>query len=170
MTLRWIGAILIIAGCGGVGFGMALNYKRETACLRQLLQVLEMFCCELEYRLTPLPELFRKAGNTATGALSNVLKNVAIELENQIAPNAAYCMASALKNAKDLPAKAVFALTDLGQSLGEYDLDGQLKGIAAVQTSCRSQLEEMESNRSSRIRTYQTLALCAGAALAILFL
>ena len=24
MNLQWIGAILIIAGCGGIGFGMAL--------------------------------------------------------------------------------------------------------------------------------------------------
>jgi stage III sporulation protein AB len=170
MNLQWIGAVLIIAGCGGVGFGMALNYKREALCLRQLLQVLEMFSCELEYRLTPLPELFRKASNTATGTLSKVLQNVAMELENQIAPNAAYCMISALKGAKDLPAKAVFALTDLGSSLGEYDLDGQLAGIASVQATCRTQLDEMESNRTQRIRSYQTLALCAGAALAILLL
>jgi stage III sporulation protein AB len=60
MTVRWIGAILIVAGCGGVGFGMALHYKREESTLRQLLKILEMFCCELEYRMTPLPELFMK--------------------------------------------------------------------------------------------------------------
>lgn len=170
MNLQWIGAVLIIAGCGGVGFGMALNYKQEALCLRQLLQVLEMFSCELEYRLTTLPVLFRIAANTASGALARVLSAVAQELESQIAPDAACCMTAALRNAKDLPAKAVFALDDLGRSLGEYDLDGQLKGIAAVTASCREQLEEMECNRTQRIRSYQTLALCAGAALAILLL
>ena len=170
MNLHWIGAILIIAGCGGVGFGMALNYKREENTLRQLIRVMDMFCCELEYRMSPLPELFRKASNTATGQLSKLFACVAQELENQVAPDAAYCMASALRRSRDLPGKILFALTDLSRSLGQYDLDGQLQGIKAVQDSCSRQLNELESNRSQRIRSYQTLGLCAGAALAILFL
>ena len=170
MSLHWIGAVLIVAGCGGVGFGMALNYKREENSLRQLIRVMDMFCCELEYRVTPLPELFRKAANTATGHLAKLFANVAQELENQVAPDATYCMASALRRSRELPGRILFALTDLGRSLGEYDLDGQLQGIKAVQASCTRQLGELESNRTQRIRSYQTLGLCAGAALAILFL
>jgi stage III sporulation protein AB len=170
MNLQWIGAILIIAGCGGIGFGMALSYKREENTLRQLIRVMDMFCCDLEYRMTPLPELFCKAANTATGQLSKLFSNVAQELENQVAPDAAYCMASALRKTRELPGKVLFALTDLGRSLGQYDLPGQLQGIKAVQASCVRQLEDMENNRTQRIRSYQTLGLCAGAALAILFL
>lgn len=170
MNLHWIGAILIIAGCGGVGFGMVLNYKREEGALRQLIDVLDMFRCELEYRMTPLPELFRKAANIATGQLSKLFACVSQELESQVAPDAAYCMASALRKSRDLPGKTMFALTDLGRSLGQYDLHGQLQGVDSVQASCRRQLEELESNRTQRIRSYQTLGLCAGAALAILFM
>ncbi|MBO5322667.1 MAG: stage III sporulation protein AB [Oscillospiraceae bacterium] len=170
MNLHWLGAILIIAGCGGIGFGMALNYKREENTLRQLIRIMDMFCCDLEYRMTPLPELFRKAANASTGQLANLFANVSKELENQIAPDAAYCMASALHRSRELPGKVLFALTDLSRSLGEYDLDGQLQGIKAVQASCNRQLEDLENNRTQRIRSYQTLGLCAGAALAILFL
>ena len=170
MNLQWIGAILIIAGCGGIGFGMALSYKREENTLRQLIRVMDMFCCDLEYRMTPLPELFRKAANTATGQLSKLFSIVAQELENQVAPDAAYCMASALRKTRELPGKVLFTLTDLGRSLGQYDLPGQLQGIKAVQASCVRQLDDMENNRTQRIRSYQTLGLCAGAALAILFL
>ena len=170
MNLHWIGAILIIAGCGGIGFGMALNYKREENTLRQLIQIMDLFCCELEYRMTPLPELFRKASCVATGQLSKWLTNVTQELESQIAPDAACCMNSALRENRDLPAKVLFALTDLSRSLGEYDLAGQLRGIHSVQASCSRQLEDLENNRTQRIRSYQTLGLCAGAALAILFI
>ena len=170
MNLQWIGAILIIAGCGGVGFGMALNYKREENTLRQLIRVMDMFCCDLEYRMTPLPELFRKASHTATGHLAKLFENVAGELERQIAPDAACCMLSALHRTRDLSGKVIFALTDLARSLGQYDLSGQLQGIKSVQVSCCRQLEELENNRTQRIRSYQTLGLCAGAALVILFL
>ena len=170
MNLHWIGAILIIAGCGGVGFSMALHYKREENTLQQLIRVMDMFCCDLECRMTPLPELFRKASHAVSGHLSKLMEMVALELENQVAPDAAYCMASALRKCHELPGKIVFALTDLGRSLGEYDLQGQVQGIKLVQNTCMRQLEDLANNRTQRIRSYQTLGLCAGAALAILFL
>lgn len=170
MTLQWIGASLIIAGCGGVGFGMALNYKREEIALRQLIQVLDLFCCELEYRMTPLPELFAKAAKTASGSLSKFFGSLSFQLQQQVVPDAASCMQRLLTQSRDLCTSVVFPLNDLSRTIGEYDLGGQITGIQAVQDSCRRKLEEMEANRSQRIRSYQTLGLCAGVALAILFL
>jgi hypothetical protein len=61
-------------------------------------------------------------------------------------------------------------LRELGQSLGRFDLNGQLLGIAAVRNTCRSKLQQFEKNKEVRLRSYQTLGLCAGAALAILFI
>ena len=170
MNLKWIGAIMIIAGCGGVGFNMALHHKKEESALRQIIRVMDMFCNELEYRLTPLPELFQLAAKVANGPVSRAFSVTASELEKQNEPNAAGCMSSALKQINDLPGKAAFALTDISRSLGEYDLSGQLQGIRAARESCQRQLNELESNRTQRLRSYQTLGLCAGAALAILFL
>ena len=58
----------------------------------------------------------------------------------------------------------------LGASLGRFDLQGQLQGIESVRAQCRKDLAELEDNRDQRLRSYQTLGLCAGCALAILFL
>ena len=55
MNYRWIGAVLVIAGCGGFGFSIAAGYKREESTLRQLIQALNTMEWELSYRLTPLP-------------------------------------------------------------------------------------------------------------------
>ncbi len=170
MNLQWMGAILIIAGCGGVGFGMALNYKREEAALGKLIKALEFMRCELEYRLTPLPELCRKAADYSLGSVSTVFLGLAKELETQIAPDAACCMTAVLKKTKELPKKAAAAMEELGKSLGQFDLQGQVRGIASVQRLCENELEELAANRSNRIRSYQTLGLCAGAALVILFI
>ena len=57
----------------------------------------------------------------------------------------------------------------MGSSLGRFDLDGQLLGLEAVRVYCQEQLSEMSKDRDVRLRSYQTLGLCAGAALAILF-
>ena len=53
--------------------------------------------------------------------------------------------------------------------MGRYDLEGQLQGIQTVKMECHGYLDELERHRAERLRSYQTLGLCAGAALVIIF-
>lgn len=169
MYIKWIGAVLIVAGCGSCGFLMAQNYKREERYLRQLHRILETMEWELSCRRTPLPQLLRSAAGTAQGELKKLLLELAGELELQIVPDAACCTAVVLDKFTRLPKSAMAVLTLLGQSLGRFDLEGQLGELASVKAECSRLLEEHCAGRESRIRNYQTLGLCAGAALAILF-
>lgn len=170
MNLKFIGAAFIIAGCGGVGFSMAATHRREEKALRQLIRALDYMGCELQYRLTPLPELCRCAASESGGAVSQALLYLAVELESQVAPDAASCMNVALSRTRGLPQRARKNLQLLGSSLGKFDLQGQLTGLEAARKQCRRELEELSRDRDVRLRSYQTLGLCAGSALAILFL
>ena len=170
MMLKIIGALLIVTGCGSVGFSMAAAYRREEAALQQLISALDYMGCELQYRLTPLPELCRSAAKGISGPVSNVLHNLARELESQIAPDAATCMHAALSATKKLPGKVKENLRQLGVSLGRFDLHGQLSGLETIRSRCRRELDMLSEDRSQRLRSYQTLGLCVGSALAILFL
>lgn len=170
MNYKWIGAILIVLSCGGFGICLASGHRREETALRQLVSALDYMECELQFRLTPLPDLCRQAGSEGKGVVREVLLKLASELEAQVAPDVASCMRTALSSAGDVPARTKDALTMMGQSLGRFDLPGQLKGLDAVRSSCRRELEELTNNRDVRLRSYQTLGFCAGAALAILFI
>lgn len=169
MNAKWIGAILVIAGCGGFGFSMAANHKRQEKMLCQLIRILRYMECELQYRLTPLPDLCRQAGKEARGALRDVFLNLSRELDWQVSPDACSCMSAAIKKTNDLPVNLRKLLLQLGHTLGRFDLPGQLRGLQAVTVSCEDELKKLENNRDVRLRSYQTLGLCAGAALAILF-
>ena len=79
-------------------------------------------------------------------------------------------MTAALSKAKDIPRTTKGILECFGRSLGRFDLEGQLKGLEAARQECRRHLVQLSNNRDSRIRSYQTLGLCAGAAMAILFI
>lgn len=169
MTGKLVGAILVICACGGMGFAIAAASKREEYALRQLLSALDYMECELQYNLTPLPELCRQAGREVHGPVQKVLTLLASELESQIAPDVHSCMNSALAICQDMPKRVEQAFEIMGSSLGRFDIEGQVKGLESVRSHCRRELEGLEQNRDTRLRSYQTLGLCAGAALAILF-
>lgn len=169
MTIKWIGAILIISGCGGCGFLMASAYRAEERTLEALCRALEYMSCELSYHMTPLPQLCRNTAQSVTGKTNAVFLSLAQELEQQVAPDAVSCM-RAVQATINLPDSAQDILTQLGNCLGCFDLSGQIRGIESCLKNAQSKLRYLNDHRQNRIRSYQTLGLCAGAALAILFL
>ncbi len=169
MSLKLIGSILIIVGCGGFGFAMTAAYKREETALRQLIGALDYMQCELQYRMTPLPDLCRQAGLEHSNPIGSVLRKLSDKLENHISPDVSSCMESVLSQHQNLPKRVVHAFELMGSTMGRFDAAGQIRGLEAVRAFCRGELDEMAHNRDNRLRSYQTLGLCTGAALAILF-
>ena len=170
MIIKIVGALLIICGCGSVGLLHILSLKREEAALRQLIGALDFMGCELQYRLTPLPQLCRLCAAEAREPISDVLLQLAIELEQNSIPTVSGCTAAVLRKSGKLPPVTQKMMLHLGACLGRFDAVGQLRGIENTRTMCRQALEELTENKSARHREYQTLAICVGAALAILFM
>ena len=170
MYLKWFGVFFIVAGCGGVGFMMAYHARREIRMLHQLISAMEYMSCELSYRLTPLPELVRKAGSLQDGLIRRAFHAFADELDSQISPDAASCMESAIAKCTDLPQSIAAYMGQIGKNLGIFDLEGQQKSIASLKEECFIAIRELEDNKIMRTRGYQTLGLCAGAALAVLLI
>lgn len=160
---------MIVLSCAFFGFAKASGHRREENDLRALLAALDYMQCELQYRLTPLPDLCRQAGGQVKGRIGKILTDLSSELERQISPDVQSCVLAALTCSRETGKAAREAFELLGSSLGRFDVDGQIRGLEAVRSFCRKELEALSYNRDSRLRSYQTLGLCAGAALAILF-
>ncbi len=167
--IKWIGAVLIVAGCGGMGFIRACAYRMEERMLEELGMALEYMSCELSYQMTPLPQLCRKTANLLRGRLKPVFLSMAEELDRQVAPDAPSCMGAVLAG-EQLPDSVRKILARLGSGMGCFDLPGQIRGIEGCAEQTQSVRRELADHRQDRIRSYQTLGICAGAALAILLL
>lgn len=170
MMLRWIGACLVILGCGGFGVMIAASFRKELTSLKKLIAALDFMECELQYRMSALPDLCRQTAANCDGVLRQIFSSLAAELEDQISPNVQQCMKSVLSKTKDVPTQTAEALLQLGNSLGRFDLQGQLKELESARQECRVKLNKLSGNADVRIRSYQTLGICAGAALAILLM
>ena len=170
MDYKWIGAVLIVAGCGGFGFSLSAEHRREEKSLRKLIALLDFMACELQYRMTPLPELCTAAAGEVSGPLRQVFLKLSEILEASVSEDVAGAMDDALQSAGELPVKTRDNLLVLGRSMGRFDLTGQLSALESVRAGCRRDLEGFTANRDIRLRNYQTLGLCAGAAMAIILI
>ena len=170
MTLKWIGAMLILTACCVFVFMVTANHKKEIQGMKSLISALDYMECELQYRMCALPDLCRKTAYETDGILRKVFTALANELEDQISPDVRQCMHSVLAGTKDIPTQTLHSLQLLGDSLGRFNLEGQLKGLEAVRQECRGILSKLMGNTETRIRSYQTLGLCAGAAIIILLI
>ena len=170
MGYKWIGAILIMASCSGCGFAIAAGKRREEQLLYQLIGILQFLEADLQYRLTSLPELCRLAAGETRGVLRTVFLNLYRELKWQKLPDAGSCMYAAIQRSGEIPPKVRRLLVQLGHTLGRFDLPGQLQGIQSVRKRSEETLDAIRKNRDERLRSYQTLGICAGAALAIILI
>lgn len=168
MYIKMMGAVFVIVGCGGYGILKAMAHRREVNALHQLIQAMDAMICELEYRLTPLPELCRFGAAQVTGPVCSLLKSLGKTLDEQVSPDVGLCTIAALKETPAIPGYAANQILALGQTLGRFDLPGQLTSLERCKQSCMGQLEILEHQQSQRLRGYQTLGFCAGVALAIL--
>ena len=168
MIWKFIGSIFVIASCAGFGFVAASEHYREVKTLKMLIDCLNYMEWELQYRMTHLPDLCKQITNRFTGVLKSIFTDLTKQLEMHSEPDVQRCMERILSSRKDVPSYTKNALYYLGRTLGKFDLDGQIKGIHSVREECNQNLEQLQENQSIRMRSYKTLGLCAGAAMAIL--
>ena len=170
MMHKFIGAFLIMISCGCFGFLFAARYKKEERSLRQLVAAIEYMSCELSYKHTALPELCQKAGAISSGVVKGVFEELCREFSLNLTCDVMLCMKNALKRVKDIPPLTADAFVQMSYSLGRFNIDGQLKSLESAKAECNRYLKTIMENQPNRIRSYQTLGLCAGAAIVILFI
>ena len=168
MTIRVLGAGLLMAGCWGFGWSISASHRAEVRMLRQLLAATQEMEWELRYRLTTVPALCRLAAGKTGGPVQDIFRELGQALDSCAVSEVSGCM-NGLLSKSPVPRRVNQCLKELGETLGRFDLESQLLGLQALSHRCRELLGETEANAAERMRTYQTLALCAGAALVILF-
>ena len=170
VTIRIIGAVLILLGCGSYGFTIAANAGKEIYCLRNLIIAIEYMLCDIAYQSTALPELFKNASKATKGIINRWLSLCAKVLDNRASPSVSACMNTALEHYKDMPPKTRKLIEAMGKRMGHFDVDGQAQMLLSLRREAEQQLKLCEEGHVVRSRSCKTLAICAGAAIVILLI
>lgn len=169
MSYKLIGIVCVIVACGGAGFMMAGQYISQIRMLADMIIVLDYMESEIQYRCTPLTPLCRQAAEQVGGKIHQIFLMLADELEAQISPSVEICMTNTINKLGLHQCVIREILTSLSCNLGKFDILGQVRALENTRNLCSEKLKQLQMQSQSRVRSYQTLGLCAGAAIAILF-
>lgn len=172
MQIKLVGAVLIFAVCSGFGFYLAEKDRQDVKCLRYLLYSLDYMGNELQYHMTPLPQLLRQtAAQCHHKSLSHIFLQFSHQLEDKYCGDFSECTNSVMRQCKyPLPGKSYRILNELCRTMGRFDLEGQINSIMSVKASCLNEYDALRTDLTTRTRNYRTLGICAGAAIVILFI
>lgn len=164
--MRVAGMIFIVLSAGSVGFQMASNLKKRCMLMQQILISLQVMKNEIVVCRTPLPRVFALMAASVQEPLSLVYSCIAKDMDRNrwVTPYEAVC--TALLGFSEATVGDV--LLPLAQTLGKYDLDAQTIGIDKAVFDAQAILHTLEDERRLKSRTYRTLGICTGLAVAIL--
>ena len=166
--LRTLGILLVVCGASGAGFSMALGVRRTVDLLQQLLGALETMASEIACRQTPLPRLMAQLETQCCGPAAGFFGRVARELSRREEPSVAVIFRRQVAAAAAFPSPVRQTLLQLGNGLGQYDVPSQLRAVELAAQRLRSLLDQCREQQQARVRSYCTLGVCAGLAIAIL--
>ena len=170
MTMKICGALLVMVGSGGIGLALSVEDRRQEQILEQLCKCIQWMRWELAYRMPSLPALCRSAAQYCDSTIGSVMNDLAEQLEAQLHPEPAESMRHAIEKCIIIPERAMRHLYELGNILGQFDLQHQISGLEAAEADCRRELEQIRGGKEARMRNYRTLSLCAGAGLVMILL
>ena len=112
--LRILGALCILIGAGAAGFGFAASVRRQARQLGELCAALEAMRCEIEYRMTPLPQLLEQLAQTCATPVGELLLHWSRMLSDGDGATVSYALRRAMESVRglELPPQAVQELSD----------------------------------------------------------
>lgn len=170
--LKLIGLSLILTASGAVGAGLAGAVRRQQAQTLALIDALLRIRHELQYRLTPLPEIFAALDSSRNREIADFFSCLASMLSSAQTCTLSYACRQALAQTHglSLSSAARGTLLSLFDSLGKYDLEGSVQALDLALSRLREEARMLQSGAAARCRTYLTLGVCTGLAVAVILI
>ncbi|MGE5614175.1 MAG: stage III sporulation protein SpoIIIAB [Bacillota bacterium] len=173
MLFKIVGSVIVVLSCSFIGFALSQDLKKRPRQLRELQGLLQMFENHITYLSDIIVEAFERisrVGQCETCVFFSRAAEILREDGSCGAPGAweravRECIRTTSLNKEDEEILSAF-----GRSLGNTDLEGQIKNIRLTLSQLKVQEEKAEENRDRNERMYKSLGLLGGAAIVILLL
>jgi len=168
--VRILGAVLVAAGGGLLGFQAAAELRRQVEALRDMADGLGLLEGELELSSPPLVRLLERGTERGRGPARALFRDCACGLEHLEQEDFSALWRRLVTGRTELGGEGQAVLLPLGDVLGRYDAGRQREALSAVRTRLDGLADRLEADSRRRGRVYEALGLSGGAFLVILLL
>lgn len=171
--LRFIGALLLMAGSIGIGWSMRIGLKENLEHLYQMRQIFWMLQKEIEYSKAPLPEACRKIGDKVEepyrGAFlairEEMIANYGTDFPTLWKRQMEKCMKEVPVAAED---KRIFLA--FGNCIGYMDGAVQAQAVEQYIHKLERAIERQEKNIADKCKVIMSLSIMGGLMLVVILL
>ncbi len=162
--LKFIGAILLTAGAALWGFSGAKSLKDRASALSSITASIELMGYELCDMLTPVPELFGLLARQAPKPACILFQNAEERLKEIGAVPFSELWHEAIRDTHELmlTEQEILALSELGFSLGKYEIEEQRKAIETAKKQFEAFAKKAEEERDKNWKSQAFLGVAAG--------
>ena len=168
--MQLLGAAMTFTGSAMIGYMLAATYRKECAAISDMIDILDAMECELQCRLEQLPVMLTNITAGKDGCVYKFFRILIDELELQTSANVTDCITVALNRSHDLPASCASFIKKIGQSLGKYNLNGQLLEIRGLRREIELYKDKLSTEQTAKIKNYKTFGICAGLAIVVILI
>jgi stage III sporulation protein AB len=171
--IKLLGSILIITGCGYLGFKISRVYIKRTELFRFLQNGLNLLETEINYSATPLPIALDSVGKKINKICRPLFIRSAAALREKkgiIASEAWAEGVAALSIEVPLTEEEKDFLILFGHGLGGSDKEEQLKNIELAKKQLYLASKTAEEEQAKNQRMWQYMGVCLGAFIALILI
>ena len=156
-----------------VGYLISNRYSGRVKELQDIITSLELFETKINYTYDTIPDCFKAISEYIGGCVGKIFKETASCLERQNDVSTGDCFKNVLDNERvllNLNDTDIEILKGLSVSLGQIDLDSQIKNIRLVIHTLNSQPEQAKEEKSKNFKLYRNMGMLAGLVLMIVLI
>jgi stage III sporulation protein AB len=165
-----VGAMMVISCCSIIGMGFAAELKNRVKSLTGLISALTIMKSEICDLLTPMPELLRLIAEQSSIPVKTFFENcLAFLTEGRtVSFSKAWEYAARETVSMQLTPDEVSALSELGLSLGRYDIDEQKTALTRTINKLEIYMARAEEEKRRKGKVCAAMGVSTGLMIAII--
>lgn len=171
--LKWSGILVILFASWGYGAHLVWRLQQRGRQLFCVKEMITLFLGEITYGRQPLPEVCLQIQEKLPPPFSEILKGVALALQNQAYQSFEAVWIDQVKQRQKellLTEEEQQLLCGIGKHLGYLDTDAQMRHLQLYKQEAQVFLEEYEKGKREKTKVYRSVSLLVGAMVCLFFL
>lgn len=156
-----------------IGYLLAKKYSTRVSEINDILLALDIFETKIKYTYDSLSTVFFYIADNLKTKIYRIFFITAEEINENKNDSAGSIFKRVVEDEKiflNLKKEDIEILKELGISLGQTDLEGQLKSIRLVRTSFQNQLTMAQEEKNKNYKMYRNLGMLSGLIIIIILL